>query len=50
MPIRAVAQPANIAAGIVVSKQGLILVILDELVKALSQSSDYDGEVLQEVD
>lgn len=50
LPIRDAAQLANIAAGIVVSKQGTTPVTREEIVAALTPSSDYHGKVLQEAD
>ncbi len=50
VPIRDAAELANVAAGIVVSKQGTMPVAHEELVAALTHLSDYRGEVLQEAD
>jgi D-beta-D-heptose 7-phosphate kinase/D-beta-D-heptose 1-phosphate adenosyltransferase len=50
VPITDAAQLANIAAGIVVSKQGTVPVTRDELVAALRDSFHHHWEALQEAD
>jgi D-beta-D-heptose 7-phosphate kinase/D-beta-D-heptose 1-phosphate adenosyltransferase len=44
------AQMANVAAGIVIGKQGTVPITLEELIPALKPLSYYRGSVLQEAD
>jgi D-beta-D-heptose 7-phosphate kinase/D-beta-D-heptose 1-phosphate adenosyltransferase len=44
------AQVANVAAGIVIGKQGTVPITLEELIAALKPLSYYRGSVLQEAD
>jgi D-beta-D-heptose 7-phosphate kinase / D-beta-D-heptose 1-phosphate adenosyltransferase len=50
LPVEDAAQLANVAAGIVISKQGTVPIAHEELVAALTNSSNYRGSVLQEAD
>src|SRR6266699_186380 len=50
LPVKDAAQLANVAAGIVISKQGTVPIAHEELIAALTNSSNYRGSVLQEAD
>jgi len=50
LSVKDAAQLANVAAGIVISKQGTVPIAHEELIAALTNSSNYRGSVLQEAD